>query len=192
VALTFDDGPHPEGTPAVLDALAAAGAPATFFLVGEQVERHPQLVARIAAAGHVVGIHGYRHRNQMRSGPRRLAGDLRRAAAAIGEATGNAPRVYRPPYGIFTPAGLALVRHARLEPLLWSTWGRDWRSRTSAQEIARLATRGLAERDVVLLHDADWYSTPGSHVRTAAALPAILAEIRRRGLEPVAVQPAGR
>jgi peptidoglycan/xylan/chitin deacetylase (PgdA/CDA1 family) len=182
VVLTFDDGPHPEGTPAVLEALD--GAPAVFFLVGEQVERHPALAAEIVAAGHEVALHGYRHRNQMRVTPAGLRSDLRRAVDAIGSATGRAPALYRPPYGIFTPAGLAQCRGAGWLPLLWSTWGRDWRARTTPAEIARLATLDLRGGDVVLLHDADWYSSAGSHTRTAAAVPRILEEIERRGLYP--------
>jgi peptidoglycan/xylan/chitin deacetylase (PgdA/CDA1 family) len=186
VALTFDDGPHPEGTPAVLSALAGANATATFFLVGEQVEAYRSLAAEIAAAGHEVAIHAHRHRNQMRLGPRAVSDDLRQALAAIAEATGRAPRLHRPPYGIYTPVGLAIARRAGLTPLLWSKWGRDWRARTSGGEIAALATRGLSAGDVVLLHDADWYSVRGSHRRTVAALPLILAELERRGLQPVA------
>jgi peptidoglycan-N-acetylglucosamine deacetylase len=142
------------------------------------------LAAEIAASGHEIALHGHRHRNQMRVTPRALADDLRRATDAIGAATGHAPALYRPPYGTFTPAGLALARRNRWLPLLWSRWGRDWRARTSAEEIARLATRDLAAGDVVLLHDADWYSSPGSHRRTAAALPRVLEEIDRRGLYP--------
>jgi peptidoglycan/xylan/chitin deacetylase (PgdA/CDA1 family) len=180
--LTFDDGPHPEGTPAVLDALGTAHA--VFFLVGEQVERYPELAAEIAARGHEVAIHGYRHRNQMRTTPWALAGDLHRAADAIATATGRRPRLYRPPYGIFTPAGLALARRAGWTPLLWSKWGRDWRAHTDAAEIARLATRDLRPGDVILLHDADWYSAEGSHRRTAAAVPMILDELERSGLYP--------
>jgi peptidoglycan/xylan/chitin deacetylase (PgdA/CDA1 family) len=182
VVLTFDDGPHPEGTPAVLEALGAV--PAVFFLVGEQVERHPQLAAEIVAAGHEVALHGHRHRNQMRVTPAALRDDLRRGVNAIGEATGRAPALYRPPYGIFTPAGLAIARGAGWLPLLWSTWGRDWRARVTPAEIARLATRDLRRGDVVLLHDADWYSSAGSHRRTAAALPRILEAIERGGLYP--------
>jgi peptidoglycan/xylan/chitin deacetylase (PgdA/CDA1 family) len=166
----------------VLEALE--GAPAIFFLVGEQVERHPELAARIAAAGHEIALHGHRHVNQMRLTPRALARDLRRGAGTIAAATGRAPRLYRPPYGIFTPAGLALARANGWAPLLWSRWGRDWRANTTAEEIARLATRDLEEGDVVLLHDADWYSKPGSHRRTAAAVPLIRAEIERLGLYP--------
>jgi peptidoglycan-N-acetylglucosamine deacetylase len=184
VALTFDDGPHPEGTPPVLEALARERATATFFLVAEQVERYPALAAEIAAAGHVCAVHGYRHRNQMRLTPRMFAADLERAVAVIGETCGS-PRLYRPPYGIFTLPGLATVRRAGLQPLLWSKWGRDWRGRTSPAEITALATHDLTAGDVVLLHDADWYSHRGSHRRTAAAVPAILTEIRRLGLRPV-------
>src|SRR6266540_3949028 len=88
VALTFDDGPHAQGTPAVLEALAAAGARATFFLVGEQVERRPALAAEIAAAGHEVALHCHRHRNLLRLRPSQVSADLVRAVAVIGEATG--------------------------------------------------------------------------------------------------------
>jgi peptidoglycan-N-acetylglucosamine deacetylase len=181
VVLTFDDGPHPDGTPAVLEALGDAKA--VFFMVGEQVERYPSVAAEVAAAGHEIALHGFRHRNQMRITPRRLADDLARGAAGIARATGVEPRLYRPPYGIFTPAGLPLARRD-YDVLLWSKWGRDWRRRTSAQEVAALATRDLARGDVVLLHDADWYSARGSHERTAAAVPLILDALERVGLQP--------
>jgi peptidoglycan/xylan/chitin deacetylase (PgdA/CDA1 family) len=184
VVLTFDDGPHPEGTPAVLEALDRAGARAVFFVVGEQVERFPSLVAELAAAGHEVALHGYRHLNQMRVTPGWLADDLKRGAEAIVSATGTPPTLYRPPYGIFTPAGLVIARRAGYRPLLWSRWGRDWRAQTSAAEIAALAARDLTAGDVVLLHDADWYSAAGSHLRTAAAVPLLLDAIERRGLQP--------
>lgn len=187
VALTFDDGPHPRGTPAVLEALAAAAARATFFLVGEQVRREPALAREILAAGHGVALHGDRHRVQLRVPPRALAEDLDRGHATIAEATGVAPRRYRPPLGIFSPAGLALVRRRGWEPLLWSRWGHDWRLHRTPGQIAAELTARLAPGDVLLLHDADHYSQPGSWQRTAAALPAVLAEIERRGLLPTAL-----
>jgi peptidoglycan-N-acetylglucosamine deacetylase len=184
--MTFDDGPHPEGTPAVLEALAARGAKATFFMVAEQVARHRSLAAEVAAAGHELAVHGYRHRNQMRLLPGEFADDLRRATELIGEVSGARPHLYRPPYGIFTLVGLSLVRRASLQPLLWSRWGRDWRAGTDASEIVRLVSRGLGEDDVVLLHDADWYGSPGSHRHTAAAVPGVLDALEERGLRPVA------
>jgi peptidoglycan/xylan/chitin deacetylase (PgdA/CDA1 family) len=185
VVLSFDDGPHPEGTPAVLEALARHGAPAVFFMVGEQVERYPALAAEVAAAGHEVALHGHRHRNQMRVTPGWLADDMRRGAATIATATGKRPALYRPPYGIFTAAGLRLARAGGYRPLLWSRWGRDWRRHTTARQIAARATPdGLRDGDVVLLHDADHYSAPGSHRRTAQALPLVLDQLARRGLQP--------
>jgi peptidoglycan-N-acetylglucosamine deacetylase len=185
VAVTFDDGPHPEGTPAILDVLAAAGARATFFLIGEQVERRPELAARIAAEGHVVALHGYRHRLQLRLSSRVVTDDLRRGAAAIHQATGRAPVLHRPPYGIYSPAGLRAARTAGLEPLLWSRWGKDWRKFTTPRRIVRRATRGVIGGDVILLHDADFYSAKYSHRRTVAALRAILTELEQRKLDTV-------
>jgi peptidoglycan/xylan/chitin deacetylase (PgdA/CDA1 family) len=182
VALTFDDGPHAEGTPATLEFLRAAGARATFFLVGEQVERYPALAAEIAAAGHEIGLHGYRHRLLLRSTPRGLADDLDRALAVIGSATGRTPRAYRPPYGVFSAAGLALAKRRGWLPLLWSKWGRDWERRATPEAIARRATAGLSRGDVVLLHDADHYSSVGSWRRTVGALPLVLAAVEELGV----------
>jgi len=187
VALTFDDGPHPEGTPAVLETLRAAGATATFFLVGEQVELRPALAADIAAAGHEIAVHGYRHTLLLRRTTRALEADLDRALDAIRDATGSVPRCYRPPYGIFSSAGLALARRSSLSPLLWSRWGRDWERRATPETIARRATAGLEPGDVVLLHDSDSYSSSGSWRRTAAALPSILDAVATLGVPCVAV-----
>ncbi|MFL5827719.1 MAG: polysaccharide deacetylase family protein [Thermoleophilaceae bacterium] len=184
VALTFDDGPHPNGTPGVLELLRRAGATATFFLVGEQVEQRPALAAEIVAAGHGVGLHCHRHRNMLRLTPAQIGDDLRRGAAAIEDSTGHSPMLHRPPYGIYTALGLDAARkHWR--PLLWSRWGRDWRARISPHTIARMVTHEIGPGDVLLLHDADWYSAPGSWTRTLAALPEVLADIEARGLKTV-------
>jgi peptidoglycan/xylan/chitin deacetylase (PgdA/CDA1 family) len=177
IAVTFDDGPHPQGTPAVLDALSAVGATATFFLIGEQVARWPALAAEIAAAGHEIGLHGYVHRLLLRRRIGELEADLDRADEVIAAATGHRPTCYRPPYGVFSSGALGLVRRRGLHPLLWSRWGRDWAARETPEAICRRATRGLAAGDVVLLHDADHYSAPDSWRRTAAALPGITAAV---------------
>jgi peptidoglycan-N-acetylglucosamine deacetylase len=187
VALTFDDGPHPEGTVVVMEALRAARAQATFFLVGEQVEANPSLAAEIVAAGHSVAVHGHRHRNLLRLSPAQLAADLRRGIAAIADSTGVRPAVYRPPYGIFSAAGPRIVRRSGLRPLLWSRWGHDWRARTTAAAIAAEVGSGLAGGDVLLLHDADHYSAPGSWKRTAAALPQVLEAIEAAGLRAIPI-----
>jgi peptidoglycan/xylan/chitin deacetylase (PgdA/CDA1 family) len=185
VALTFDDGPHPQGTPAILKLLEDHRASATFFLVGEQVQRRPQLAREIADRGHLVALHGHRHRLQPRLPATTVRDDLRRGAEAIQSATGTAPKLHRPPFGIYSPAGLEAARAAGLQPLLWSRWGKDWRKFTTPTRIATRVTGGVAAGDVILLHDADFYSAKRSHERTAAALPLILGALQRREIATV-------
>jgi peptidoglycan/xylan/chitin deacetylase (PgdA/CDA1 family) len=185
VAVTFDDGPHPEGTPAILAILAENDVRATFFLVGEQVERRPELAAEIQAAGHAIGVHGYRHRCQLRLSAAEIVDDYRRGLAAIEDATGRRPQLHRPPYGIYSGAGLDAARAQGLKPLLWSKWGKDWRKFTTPERIAARATGDIARGDVILLHDADFYSSKDSHRRTAKALPLVIAELNRRELSTV-------
>jgi peptidoglycan/xylan/chitin deacetylase (PgdA/CDA1 family) len=187
VAITFDDGPHPQGTPLVLEVLREAAAPATFFLAGEQVVRRPSLAAEVVAAGHRVELHCHRHRNQLRLTPGQLLDDAERGRAAIEDATGQAVHDYRPPYGIFSASGLRAIRRRGWRPVLWSLWGKDWRRRATAQSIAERATSGAAAGDILLLHDADHYSAGGSWSRTAAALPAILDELGGQGLRAVSL-----
>jgi peptidoglycan-N-acetylglucosamine deacetylase len=182
VAVTFDDGPHPQGTPAVLDVLAREDARATFFLVGEQVDRHPAVAREIVDAGHEVALHCYRHTLLLRRRAAAVADDLDRALDAIGRATGEAPTLYRPPYGVLSSSALRLVRERGLRTLLWSTWGRDWERRATAASIARRAARGLRSGDVVLLHDSDAYSSGESWCRTVAALPSLLDAIASLGV----------
>jgi peptidoglycan-N-acetylglucosamine deacetylase len=199
VALTFDDGPHAQGTPAVLDALEAAGARATFFLVGEQVRRAPAIAAELAAAGHAVGVHGDRHRTLLGLTPRALGRDLDRAAATIADATGTVPALHRAPYGVYSPVALRAVRARGWAPLLWSRWGRDWTRRATAASVAAKVADGLHAGDVLLLHDADHYGAPGCWRATAAALPRVLEAVAEAGLRPAPVagpgdvaQPRGR
>jgi peptidoglycan/xylan/chitin deacetylase (PgdA/CDA1 family) len=185
-ALTFDDGPHPQGTPAILEILADAGVQATFFLVGEQILRNPALAAEIVAAGHGVGVHCHRHRNLLRLTPWQAREDILHARAVIEEATGCSPTLYRPPYGVLNAAALALARRCGWRTLLWSHWGRDWEARATPESIAALLTGGAGEGSVLLLHDADDYSAPGSWRRTAAALPRVLETLGARGFQAVA------
>jgi peptidoglycan-N-acetylglucosamine deacetylase len=184
-ALTFDDGPHAQGTPAVLDILAGTGVNATFFLVGEQVLRNPSLPGEILAAGHTIGLHCHRHRNLLRLAPWQVRDDLRRAQAVIEDASGVSPALYRPPYGVLNASALQLARRAGWRTLLWTHWGRDWEKRATPESIARLATDGVVEGSILLLHDADDYSASGSWRRTALALPHVLDALAERGIETV-------
>jgi peptidoglycan/xylan/chitin deacetylase (PgdA/CDA1 family) len=185
-ALTFDDGPHAQGTTAVLDVLAAAGVRATFFLVGEQLRRSPALGGEIVAAGHAIGLHCDRHRNLLRLAPWQVRADIDRAQATIEDLTGRTPELYRPPYGMLNASALRLARSRDWRTLLWSGWGRDWEARATPASIASLLTARAGDGSVLLLHDADDYGAPGSWRRTVAALPRVLEALAERGLEPVA------
>jgi peptidoglycan/xylan/chitin deacetylase (PgdA/CDA1 family) len=185
VAITFDDGPHPEGTPLMLDILARARYRATFFVIGEQVRRRPELLREIADHGHAVALHGDRHRLQLRMTAAEVLADLERGRATVEDALGAEIAWHRPPYGIYSPAGLDATRAAGLQPLLWSRWGKDWRRLTTPRRIAARATTNLSAGDVILLHDADSYSARGSHRRTAAALELIVTELEAREIGTV-------
>jgi peptidoglycan-N-acetylglucosamine deacetylase len=183
VALTFDDGPHPLGTPAILEVLAAAEVHATFFMVGEQVLRSPAVAAEVVAAGHGVAVHGHRHRNLLRLSPAAIADDLDRASAVIGEVTGRGATLHRAPYGIYSWPALHAVRTREWTPVLWSRWGRDWTRRATPAGIANRVAEGVRDGDVLLLHDADDYSAPDSWRRTVAALPRVLEAVGDAGLD---------
>jgi peptidoglycan-N-acetylglucosamine deacetylase len=184
-ALTFDDGPHAQGTPAVLEVLADRGVRATFFLVGEQVLLNPTVAREIVAGGHRVGLHCHRHRNLLRLSPWQVREDIARAAAAIEDATGISPALYRPPYGILNATALRLARRAGRRTLLWTHWGRDWEARATPESIAARVTGGVEEGSILLLHDADDYSAVGSWRRTALALPRVLDVLAEQGIEAV-------
>ena len=187
VLLSFDDGPHPQGTPIVLDALERVRAPAVFFVSGEQAARHPEVIREIAAAGNELALHGHRHQTRRQANRRLLADDTRRALDTVSSVTGRLPRIYRPPHGVFSLTGLRLIRSLGLEPLLWSKWGRDWERRATPRAIAHHATAGIRAGDVVLLHDADYYGTHESWRATAAALPEIADRIAAAGLQAASV-----
>jgi peptidoglycan/xylan/chitin deacetylase (PgdA/CDA1 family) len=185
-SLTFDDGPHAQGTSAVLEILAATGTPATFFLVGEQARRSPQVVREILDAGHGIGLHCDRHRNLLRLTPRQTRADIDRAQVTIEDLTGAPIGLYRPPYGAISPQALRLVRARGWRTLLWSEWGRDWEKRATPESIHARLTRSARPGAVLLLHDADDYGAPDSWRRMVAALPRVIETLTARGLRPVA------
>jgi peptidoglycan-N-acetylglucosamine deacetylase len=182
VALTFDDGPDAAATPGFLDVLDARRLHATFFLLGSMVQRSPGLAAEIRAAGHEIGVHGLDHRYLLARGPRATRDDLTRARDLISEATGCAPRWFRPPYGVLTSAALATARELGLTPVLWGSWGREWAPGSTPDSVYATLTAGLAGGATVLLHDSDCTSPPGSWRSALGALPRLLDECERREL----------
>lgn len=185
VALTFDDGPHPEATPQLLQLLSDFGVRATFFLVGEQVQQRPALAAEIAAQGHEIGLHSYSHRAFTWLASREVRDELDRSATVLGDALGTTPTIFRPPRGVFTYSALAEVKRRSWRPVLWAVDGRDWRRSATPESIYGRINRRLSGGDIVLMHDSDFYSAPESWVATLGGAKLLLQEIERRGLRTV-------
>jgi peptidoglycan/xylan/chitin deacetylase (PgdA/CDA1 family) len=154
VVLTFDDGPDPRSTPKVLDALERAGATATFFVIGQKVLAHPEVVKDIVRRGHTVGLHSFTHdRLFSLRGARRVKDDLERGLAAIERVTGERAVFFRPPVGHTNPAIARVADELDLVVVGWSVRGFDGIAADPARVSARVA-RGLEDGAIVLLHDA--------------------------------------
>ncbi|TSD99241.1 polysaccharide deacetylase family protein [Skermania sp. ID1734] len=182
VALTFDDGPHPVGTPAILDILHQFRVTGTFFVLGEQVAQHPDVARRIVADGHEIGLHGWHHHNSLTMTPMALRRSVRAGLAEIAAVTGMEPRFYRPPYGIASAASFIEAHRAGLVPVLWDAWGKDWRADATPQSVVDTVCRNACGGSTILLHDSDCASALDSWRTTAAALPTLLTELRSQGL----------
>jgi peptidoglycan-N-acetylglucosamine deacetylase len=183
VALTFDDGPDPETTKRALDALDAAGAKATFFVIGKKAEAHPETVREILERGHEVGLHSYAHdRLFAMRGASAWRKDLKRCARVLHDITGSRVRIFRPPIGHTVPHTPRVVRELGLRVIGWSVGARDG-IRGDPKDVARRVLEGAHDGAIVLLHDA---SERGTHEPAGvAALPAILEGLKTKGLEVV-------
>jgi peptidoglycan/xylan/chitin deacetylase (PgdA/CDA1 family) len=155
VRLTFDDGPHPEFTPEVLDLLAEFGVTATFFFVGRRVIQRPELVRRVHEAGHTLGNHTFTHPKPNWLHFPAAAREVQQCQRAVSDATGSPPRFFRPPMGRWTPPLWFAHSLAGLKPMGWTLDSGDWRVRSEADADACADELLAAFRpgDVILLHD---------------------------------------
>src|SRR2546427_5032828 len=201
VALTFDDGPNGRCTAEVLDALAEVRAPATFFLLGRNVDAggNDDLLARMVREGHTIGLHGYHHEGRMMVVPGVLRDELRAAARAVDAALGRAGvsepppiRLFRPPFGFVTEGTARAAAAAGLEIVEWTISVGDWKHGRLPEEIATSILAGVRPGDVIVLHDGD-----RTHQRSVArcinravaaetVLPLVPA-LRARGLSPAPI-----
>jgi len=181
VALTFDDGPHPRSTPFFLRELDRRNVRATFFLLGSELARTPQLGKEIAAAGHEVAVHGWFHRRLVWYTPRRTYDELARARDLVAATTGTQPRWFRPPYGVLTGAALLAARRLEMRPVLWTCWGWDWSSKSTPDSVFTTVTKSLAGGGTILLHDSDVAAAVGAWKSTLGALPCLLDFIGEQG-----------
>lgn len=171
-ALTFDDGPDDDATPAVLDALDRFGLKATFFVVGEQLQRHHAIAREAAERGHELALHGFGHPDHDDLSPPDSRDEVARGLGAFEAATGSRPRFFRPPYGRFSEFSYKACHDLGLEPVYWSAWGSDWED-ISPERIAQLVTRDIGSGTIILLHDSPRYANRPSAFATAEAIPLI-------------------
>lgn len=184
IALTFDDGPYPKTTGAILDLLREYDSKATFFVVGHRAEDAPELVRRELAEGHEVGNHTYTHMFLKKNvNPQTVHNEIMRTEETLTRITGVKPTLFRPPGGYYNDPLIGLTRKLGYQTVLWS-WHQDtndWRS-PGVQAIAYKVLTNARAGDIVLLHDC----VPGS-TQTVQALRLILPELKRRGFHMVTV-----
>lgn len=184
VALTFDDGPHPEATPAILDALDRMGAKAAFFVIGAHAQRHPDLLRRIDAAGHLIGNHTYDHAYH---GMCRCYGywsdQLKRTGQVIEDAIGKRPQLFRPPMGFKQLFVSCAAKNAGYSMVTWTRRGRDgWPCQT--QQILNRLVEPARSGDILTLHDGtDGHNHRRDLQPTVDAIEPLVIGLRERGLE---------
>jgi len=179
VAMTFDDGPHPQNTPRLLDMLRARNIKATFYMIGANVEMYPDVVRRVAAEGHEIGVHTWDHRLLTKMGDDEVRSEISRTRDAIIRAAGVQPRTLRPPYGALLQRQREMVYNEFGYPtILWSVDPFDWKRPGPAVVTSRILA-GTTPGAIVLSHDL--------HSQTVDAMPATLDGLLRKGYRFVTV-----
>jgi peptidoglycan/xylan/chitin deacetylase (PgdA/CDA1 family) len=182
VALTFDDGPNPDATPLILDALRERGVKATFFILGRHADRWPDLVRRVHDEGHAIGNHGWFHRKLHFKSPAYVRDDLTRGTASIQAASGVLPRLFRAPHGFRSPWVTSIARSLGQRTVGWSlgVWDSD---RPGVDAIVARTVNGAKPGSILLLHDGDGYDPSGDRVQTARAVPLIVDRLLGQGYQ---------
>ncbi|MGV3632631.1 MAG: polysaccharide deacetylase family protein [Bacteroidota bacterium] len=171
VYLTFDDGPHPDITPYVLDTLKEFGVKATFFCVGENVKHYPEIFARIKAEGHGVGNHTQKHENASKTNPARYLESVKEAHALIQS------KLFRPPYGRLSPR-LARTLGADFKIVMWTWLSYDFDTKVCVTEILFKAEKQIKAGDIIVLHD-----NPKIADKQKELLPKLLKLLREKKLD---------
>jgi peptidoglycan-N-acetylglucosamine deacetylase len=186
VALTFDDGPNPDATPRILDALRERGVKATFFVLGRHADLWPELVRRIADEGHTLGNHGWHHRKLHVRGPGYVRRDLTMGTESIMRASGARPKLFRAPHGVRSPWVTPIASSLGQRTVGWSR-GVWVSAKPGVERIVRRSVDGARAGRIMLLHDGDGYDPHGDRSQTAAAIPRILDELLGKGFAFVTI-----
>ncbi len=186
LALTYDDGPNDPHTLHLLDVLARHNVKATFFMVGQFVRQRPQIARAVAEAGHAIGNHTYTHPNLIFVSRSNLRRQLEDTTKAIEDATGQTPKLFRPPFGGRRPGTFAIAREHGMTPVMWRVTCFDW-SAKSNETIERHANRQIKGGDVILLHDGGHLAIGADRSHTVKATDNLIAKYKQSGYEFVSV-----
>jgi peptidoglycan-N-acetylglucosamine deacetylase len=173
IALTYDDGPNDPHTLRLLEVLAKHNARATFFLIGRFVDQRPDIAREVVKAGHALGNHTFTHPNLIFTNATETRTQLERCQHAITSATGQSPRLFRPPFGGRRPGTFQIARSLGLEPIMWSVTGYDWNA-PPAERIVKRVSANTRGGDVILLHDGSHLGMGGDRTQTVAATDELL------------------
>ncbi len=189
VAITFDDGPSLEYTPAILDILAEHNVKATFFMVGRHVEMYPDIARRVVIDGHDIGNHTYSHRSLVPLHPDKVMEEIILCEEIIQSVTGITPVLFRPPRGVYSNTVRDIARERNYTLCLWTISSQDWREISKRDITARILSR-VTGGDILLFHDSgNIISAEGGHrYNTVQALPQIITGLKEKGLIPVSMQ----
>jgi peptidoglycan-N-acetylglucosamine deacetylase len=190
VAISIDDGPDPATTPRVLDLLDASGAKATFFCIGQRIERHRELAVEISDRGHAIENHTFRHPNYFSLlGPKAIAREIEKAQDIIASVTGVVPRFFRAPAGLRNPFLAPLLRRFDLHLASWTRRGFDTVN-GNADVVYRRVMRNVASGDILLLHDGNAAKEASGAPVIYEVLPRMLRELASRELQPILMRDA--
>jgi peptidoglycan/xylan/chitin deacetylase (PgdA/CDA1 family) len=186
MALTYDDGPNEAHTPRLLEVLAKQCIPATFFLIGRYAQQCPGLVREIIAAGHAIGNHTFTHPLLTLQSEAEIRSQLAHCQAVLQEITGQATKLFRPPFGGRRPAVLRIASELGLEPVLWSVTGYDWNA-PPAWQIERKVTKQIRGGDVILLHDGGHKQMGADRSQTVIASDHLIVHYKNQGYDFVTI-----
>ena len=190
VAISIDDGPDPATTPRVLDILDAHSAKATFFCIGQRIERFRELAREISDRGHAIENHTFRHPNYFSLlGPKSMAAEIGRAQDIIASVTGTRPRFFRAPAGLRNPFLNPQLRRFDLQLASWTRRGFDTVN-GNADVVFHRVTRNLARGDILLLHDGNAAKEASGAPVIYDVLPRVLREVAAQGLRPIIMRDA--
>jgi len=188
IALTFDDGPNEPYTSQVLGILERYGIKATFFIIGQNARRYPEVCRRIVTTGNVIGNHSYHHYKSLclrRS--KAVARDIEQAHQAIYECTGLEPKLFRPPHGFRTPWMMRTVRNLGYKVVTWDNMTGDWNANKSAEDIKRTIVQRAKPGGVIVLHDGRDSRPRYDRSQMLQALPFVIGTLKKRGFDFVTI-----